>query len=227
MYRVFIKLNYLTEICTCVNEFGLLDSISQHNLGKNMRKPIKYVIFRTKWGYFGLAGTEFGLLRTFLPHSNPEKVKFELLKGLTPLDRVSLVRRSFSEGGRIEFDKIFFKEIQQQIIAYFEGACVNFSPDIPVMLDGFGRFYKSVLTACRHIRFGQTATYGELAKKSARPAAARAVGNALSKNPLPLIIPCHRVIRSDGSLGGFSAPGGLLLKGKLLVHEQNCLSAAL
>ncbi len=192
-----------------------------------MRKPIKYVIFRTKWGYFGLAGTEFGLLRAFLPHSNPEKVKFELLKGLTPLDRVSLVRRSFSEGGRIEFDKTFFKEIQQQIIAYFEGACVNFSPDIPVMLDGFGRFYKSVLTTCRHIRFGQTATYGELAQKLGRPLAARSVGNALAKNPLPLIIPCHRVIRSDGSLGGFSATGGLLLKRKLLLHEQNCLSAAL
>jgi methylated-DNA-[protein]-cysteine S-methyltransferase len=54
-----------------------------------------------------------------------------------------------------------------------------------------------------------------------------AVGNALAKNPLPLIIPCHRVIRSDGSLGGFSGLGGLFLKRKLLVHEQNCLSAAL
>ena len=245
MYRFFIKLNYLTEICTCVNEFGLLDSISQHNLGKNMRKPIKYVIFRTKWGYFGLAGIEYALCRASLLGPSPEKVKSHLLKGLSFVDRVSSIEHRVSSiehrvssikhrvssieyrASRIEFDKTFFKEIQQQIIAYFEGACVNFSPDIPVTLDGFGRFYKSVLTACRHIRFGQTATYGELAKKSARPAAARAVGNALSKNPLPLIIPCHRVIRSDGSLGGFSAPGGLLLKRKLLVHEQNCLSAAL
>jgi methylated-DNA-[protein]-cysteine S-methyltransferase len=193
-----------------------------------MEAVLKYTIFKTKWGYFGLAGTEYALYRTCLPGLSPEKLKSLLLKGLSLTNRASplgdastgwltSLRRS------IEFDKTFFKEIQQQIIAYFEGACVNFSPDIPVMLDGFGRFYKSVLTACRHIRFGQTATYGELAKRSARPAAARAVGNALSKNPLPLIIPCHRVIRSDGSLGGFSAPGGLNLKAKLLEHETKAL----
>ena len=95
------------------------------------------------------------------------------------------------------------------------------------MLDGLSPFYKSVLTACKFVRFGQTINYGELAKKAGRPSSARAVGNALARNPLPLIIPCHRVIRSDGSLGGFSALGGLSLKRKLLAHEQKCLLASL
>ncbi len=202
-----------------------------------MRKVVKYAVFKTKWGYFGLAGTEYALCRTQLPGPKPEKIKALLLKNLSAPNRVprqsrdrkgvlihehqvSLVCRSFSEGGSIEFDKTFFKTLQEQIAAYFEGACVNFSRDIPLALDGFSSFGISVLTTCRAIEFGQTITYGRLAKKSGRPNASRAVGSTLAKNPLPLLIPCHRVIRSDGKLGGFSAPGGVNLKKRLLLHEK-------
>jgi O-6-methylguanine DNA methyltransferase len=76
------------------------------------------------------------------------------------------------------------------------------------------------LSKCRYVRFGQTITYTQLAEKIGRPLAARAVGNALAKNPLPLIIPCHRIIRSDGSAGKFSTAGGSKLKRKLIKHEQ-------
>jgi methylated-DNA-[protein]-cysteine S-methyltransferase len=124
------------------------------------------------------------------------------------------------QASSIEFDKTFFKTLQEQITAYFEGNCVNFSRDIPLALDGFSSFGISVLTTCRAIGFGQTITYGRLAKKSGRPNASRAVGSTLAKNPLPLLIPCHRVIRSDGKLGGFSAPGGVSLKKRLLLHEK-------
>jgi len=189
-----------------------------------MQKPIKYAIFRTKWGYFGLAGTEDALCRTHLPEPEPEKLKSHLLKSLPLECRVSSIEYRASS---IEFDKTFFKTIQEQIVAYFDCVRVNFSPDIPLSLDGFGCFSRSVLTACRRVTFGQTITYTALAKKVSCPRAARAVGNALAANPLPLIIPCHRVICSDGSLGGFSGLGGLSLKRKLLAHEQNCLSAAL
>ena len=189
-----------------------------------MQKPIKYAIFRTKWGYFGLAGTEDALCRTHLPGPEPEKLKSHLLKSLPLECRVSSIEYRASS---IEFDKTFFKTIQEQIVAYFDCVRVNFSPDIPLSLDGFGCFFRSVLTACRRVTFAQTITYGELAKRSGRPAAARAVGNTLAKNPLPLIIPCHRVIRSDGNLGGFSGLGGLSLKRRLLAHEQNCLLATL
>jgi len=220
-----------------------------------MQKVIKYAVFKTKWGYFGLAGTEYAIYRTQLPGPKHEKIKELLLKNL-PLPnqassikhRASSIEHQVSAIGRpaesikhrvssienqvssienqvssIDFDKTFFKTLQEQIAAYFEGACVNFSRDIPLALDGFSSFGISALTTCRDIGFGQTITYGRLAKKSGRPAASRAVGSALAKNPLPLLIPCHRVIRSDGKLGGFSAPGGTTLKKKMLELEHKTL----
>lgn len=80
---------------------------------------------------------------------------------------------------------------------------------IPVDLSGQTPFHRRVQEACREIPFGQTETYGGLARKLRRPRAARAVSAAMRHNPVPLLIPCHRVIRSDGSLGGYSAPGGV------------------
>jgi O-6-methylguanine DNA methyltransferase len=202
-----------------------------------MQKSLKYMIFRTKWGYFGLSGMDNILWRTCLPLSEPEKVKLEILKSRynvalksSPVRGSNLTtgrRKKGSNGASIEYrvssikrDKNLFKALQEQIIAYFEGVCVNFSRSIPVELGGFSSFTHSVLTTCRDIKFGQTINYSTLAKKLGRSAAARAVGNALAKNPLPLIIPCHRVIRSDGVIGGFSAPGGKNLKVKLLQHEH-------
>jgi methylated-DNA-[protein]-cysteine S-methyltransferase len=172
-----------------------------------MQKVTKYAIFQTKWGYFGLAGTEYSLCRTQLPGSNPEKIKTLLLKNLPAA----------------QFDKTFCKILQEQITAYFEGDCVKFSRDIPLILNGFSSFGISVLKNCRKIEIGQTITYGKLAKKAGSPNASRAVGSTLAKNPLPLIIPCHRVLRSDGKMGGFSAPGGITFKKKLLELEGKVL----
>jgi O-6-methylguanine DNA methyltransferase len=175
-----------------------------------MQKVIKYTIFHTKWGYFGLVGTKYALCGTCLPLSEPEKVESHLLQNLSLIDRES----------SIELDKTFLRTLQKQITAYFEGECVNFNRDVPLVLDGFSSFGNSVLTACRAIEFGQTITYGQLANKSGQPNASRAVGSTLAKNPLPLIIPCHRVVRSDGKMGGFSAPGGIAFKKKMLELER-------
>jgi len=172
-----------------------------------MQKLAKYVIFRTKWGYFGLAGTESGLCRSYLPGESMDNVKTALLASLPSA----------------KLDKGFFSALQEQIIAYFDGCPVEFGREIPVALDGFTMFGASVLVACRNIRSGQTMTYCGLAKKAGRPAASRAVGSALARNPLPLIIPCHRVIRTDGGLGGFSAPGGISLKQRMLDLEHQAL----
>jgi methylated-DNA-[protein]-cysteine S-methyltransferase len=172
-----------------------------------MQKTMKYVIFQTKWGYFGLAGTDSGLYRTYLPMQERGKTESRILENLPDA----------------KFDKSYFKNLQEQIIAYFDGDSVNFGTDIHVLLNGFRGFSCRVLTACRTIKFGQTTTYAGLAEKAGRHDAGRAVGNALAKNPLPLIIPCHRVIRSDGKLGGFSAPGGISLKSRLISHEKHLL----
>ena len=173
-----------------------------------MQKVTKYTIFQTKWGYFGLAGTEYGLCRTQLPGSNPEKIKTLLLKN----DPVA------------QHDKNFCKILQQQIAAYFEGNNIKFSRDIYLNLDGLSSFSISVLKACRKIENGRMITYGQLAKKAGRPKASRAVGSVMAKNPMPLIIPCHRIIRSDGKMGGFSAPGGITLKNKMLELERQVTS---
>jgi len=171
-----------------------------------MQKMIKYTTFKTKWGYFGLAAGNNGLLRTCLPLAEPERVNSHLVQNF-PDSR---------------YDKRLFRTAQEQIIAYFEGASISFR-NIPVVLDGFSSFHSSVLSACRNIGFGRTLSYSGLAIKIGRPAAARAVGGALAKNPLPLIIPCHRIVRSDGKIGGFSAIGGKDLKAKMLKHEQVAL----
>lgn len=188
-------------------------------------KSLKYNVFKTNWGYFGLAGTEYVLFGTCLPMSGPEVVKSQLLKNLSSLKREAGTR---DLAWKIEFDRKLFTPLQETISAYFEGAIIDFDTTLPVMLNGLSSLIRLVLSACRTVKFGQVITYSALAKRIGRPTASRAVGNALSKNPLPLIIPCHRVIRSDGRLGGFSAPGGMKLKTRLLQHEHaiitNCRS---
>ena len=171
-----------------------------------MQKPAKYAIFKTKWGYFGLAGKESSLCRTYLPEPTLAGIKRRLLKDLPGS----------------EFDEDFFKKLQEQVTDYFEGACTDFN-HVPVTLEGFSVFSRNVLTACRKVKTGQTVTYSELAKRAGRPNACRAVGGAMARNPMPLIIPCHRVIRTDGQMGGFSAPDGITLKKKMLELECQTL----
>lgn len=107
-----------------------------------------------------------------------------------------------------------FQEVQAQIAAYFEGELQSF--DLPLYLTGTD-FQKSVWRALQDIPFGQTSSYGALAHRIGSPKASRAVGAANGANPLPIIIPCHRVIGSNRSLTGFG--GGLETKEFLLKHE--------
>jgi methylated-DNA-[protein]-cysteine S-methyltransferase len=204
---------------------------------------MQYVIFKTRWGYFGLAGTDGTtggstvgrvlnprdgsastdrttggsgereladgvVLRTCLPLPDRRRAEQEMLDALGPAR------------DRARFDKTLFPDLQQRIAAYFEGDPVDFSTDPAISLDGLSPWDHKVLLTCRKIPSGRTTTYGELAVRIGHPGAARAVGSALARNPIPLIIPCHRVLRTDGALGGFSAPGGLTTKQALLRHEQ-------
>lgn len=81
-------------------------------------------------------------------------------------------------------------------------------------------FYRKVWMACARIPAGRTMTYGELARKIGHPGAARAVGQALARNPFAPTVPCHRVIGADGSMTGFSAPGGVQAKRRMLEKEK-------
>ena len=105
-------------------------------------------------------------------------------------------------------------EVQRQVTQYALGKRRDF--DIELAADG-PDFHQTVWKALRDIPFGQTTSYGALAKTIGAPGAARAVGAANGANPIGLIVPCHRVIGADGSLTGYA--GGLPLKRKLLEHE--------
>ncbi len=173
-----------------------------------MMMALCYTVFRTKWGYFGLAGTQEALCRTFLPGLQRQEVEQKLMES----------RRS--TGDNFRWDKDFQRDLQERIMAYYEGDPVDFSTDPAVSLNESSAFARRVLLACRRITFGRTTTYSDLARQVSSPRAARAVGSVMAGNPIPLIIPCHRVLRTDGGLGGFSAPGGTAIKQRMLHHEQ-------
>jgi O-6-methylguanine DNA methyltransferase len=107
--------------------------------------------------------------------------------------------------------KNFIKELS----SYFEGSIVNFKPKMK-FLSGTD-FEQEVWHVLKEIPFGKTMSYKWVAEKIGNPAAVRAVGRALSKNPIPIVIPCHRVIESDGSIGGYSS--GVERKRRLLDME--------
>lgn len=163
---------------------------------------LEYVIFRTRWGYSGLVGTEKGVFRTCLPLPSRESVKNVLLLDIE----------------RPQENKSLLPGLQEKVKAYFKSSYVDFT-GIWVEFGEVDSFSKQVLKACRKISYGQTVSYGQLAELAGSPGASRAVGNILGKNQVPLIVPCHRVVRSDGAIGGFSAAGGVDLKERMLKME--------
>lgn len=137
----------------------------------------------------------------------------------TPVGGVEIA----TEGGRLKevslTDKAPTKTSRDPLVramrAFFRGERKDLS-DLPVDLSGATEFERSVYEATRRIPFGKVATYGQVAKAIGKPNAQRAVGQALGKNPIGIVIPCHRVVASNG-LGGFT--GGLRGKRKLLRFE--------
>jgi len=111
------------------------------------------------------------------------------------------------------------KNIAGMVRAFFRGRKIDFST-VPVDLSGQTSFRKRVYTELKKTGRGEVLTYRELAERINSPRSARAVGTALARNPVPLIIPCHRVVRSDGITGEFTAPGGTKLKEKMLSLER-------
>lgn len=162
---------------------------------------MNYCVFEIAWGSFGFVARNDRLIATWLPQAG---------------DR--LRRRIESSYPDAVEDACALPEFQRQVVGYFEGEVTEFT----VRLDtgDMPLFRRAVLAVCEAIPYGETVTYADLAKAVGNPAAARAAGGAMAFNPLPLVIPCHRVLRSDGSLGGFSSTGGLTLKERMLQLEK-------
>jgi methylated-DNA-[protein]-cysteine S-methyltransferase len=113
----------------------------------------------------------------------------------------------------------FAKELEDRLHAYARGEQTSLQ-DVLVDWSGLTPFQQRVLRACRRIPWGVTRTYADLASAVGSPKAARAVGGVMSRNRVPLVIPCHRVIASNGGLGGFSSRSGLKMKRRLLQLER-------
>lgn len=121
--------------------------------------------------------------------------------------------------------KAWCRPLVRRIEAYLEGQPQDFC-DVRVDPGPLTAFRARVLDCLRHVAWGHTVTYAELAVRAGFPGAARAVGNCLAANRIPLILPCHRVLGHGGRLGGFSAPGGPATKRRLLLLEGSLPAAA-
>ena len=121
---------------------------------------------------------------------------------------------------RTEHNPAALVPITEQLRLYFAGARPRF--DLPLDLSQMTPFQQSVLQTIRHIPMGSVWTYGQVAQAIGRPKASRAVGQAVGRNPVLIVIPCHRVITSQGNLGGYSGGGGLASK-KLLLRLEGAL----
>jgi methylated-DNA-[protein]-cysteine S-methyltransferase len=117
-----------------------------------------------------------------------------------------------------EFESIYTKMAAEQLFQYFHAALKLFN--LPLDLSGYSNFQQEVLRETANIPFGEVISYGELARRTGRTGAARAVGGVMACNRLPVIIPCHRVVAANGALTGYTAPGGLEMKKHLLMMEH-------
>jgi methylated-DNA-[protein]-cysteine S-methyltransferase len=157
--------------------------------------------FETKLGWVAIAGPEGKISRMNLPMPSRQAAVESIQEGN---------KREF-----VETDRDFSGEAER-IAAYFAGERVQFQCELDV--PHAGDFDRRVWAAAREIPYGEVETYGSIAERIGRPLAARAVGQALGRNPVPVLVPCHRVLRRSGGLGGFGC--GLEWKAKLLDLEK-------
>ena len=162
------------------------------------------LVFDTPIGPCGLAWGANGLIGVALPDATPEATHARLL-------------RRFPEAIGSEPPPEVL-QARDRILQLLAGQPVDLT-GIALDLGRVGNFERRLYQALRAVPAGQTVSYGELAARLGEPHGAQAVGQAMGKNPWPIIVPCHRVVGSNGKLGGFSAPGGTRTKLKILEIE--------
>jgi len=193
--------------------------------GMNGGGVIRYAVVETVWGYAGIVGRGDLLLRVVLPEADEQSVICKLA-GWTHLPTTSnsplSPKAAWAKSPSTIRDDGFLPEVQQVLRDYFLG--IYSSVPIRIGILWAGAFGQSVLKQLVRIRPGQTVTYGRLSSLAGRAGAARAVGSVMRRNPTPLLVPCHRVIRGDGHLGGYSAEGGTEVKKRLLDHERTMIA---
>lgn len=177
-----------SELTTRARDEGLLD--------------VSYRVIDSPVGSLLLAASEAGLVRVAFDIEGHDAVLSDLAARLSP-------RIMPDDGARLD-------RPARELTEYFEGRRREFS--LPVDLALASGFRRQVLDALRTVHFGERLTYSELAVRSGRERAVRAAASACATNPIPLVVPCHRIVRTDGTLGGYR--GGLPAKELLLGLER-------
>jgi methylated-DNA-[protein]-cysteine S-methyltransferase len=163
-----------------------------------------FTIFETAVGPCGIAWGERGVVGVQLPEANAQAVR-------------SRLARRFPDAAEAPPPEAVRAAIEA-ITSLLDGEPVDLS-GIPLSMDEVPEFHRRVYEVARGIPPGDTLTYGEIATRLGEPGAARAVGQALGRNPFPIVVPCHRVVAAGGRIGGFSAHGGAATKRRLLALE--------
>jgi methylated-DNA-[protein]-cysteine S-methyltransferase len=163
-----------------------------------------YRLMDTPIGPVGVAWTGRGLARLQLPERDAGATERRLLRGGSGARPGTPTREAARAIAAVE--------------RYLAGERVDLSA-IALDLDGVGEFHRRIYAVARRIEWGKTTTYGALARQAGCPDAARAVGQAMGRNPVPIVIPCHRVLAAGDRVGGFSAFGGADAKRRLLALE--------
>lgn len=175
---------------------------SKKNLNvQSLESPCYWCTFETELGWFGMLGQDGLLCRLVIGHSSDKKLRIAFSK-----ETVNAIEDDWNPALR--------KSLQQ----YAAGEEISFDSDA-LQLPTQTKFQKRVVKLTQQIQYGNTISYGQLAKRAGSPKAARAVGTVMSSNLIPILIPCHRVVGANGHLGGFSAPQGTTLKQKMLRLE--------
>ena len=166
-------------------------------------RSLHYDMFETRQGWVGILASEAGIRRTTLPEPSIEACRERLGEDID----------------RAERNPGEFMGLREKIERFLDGECVDFG-EVRIDVADASEFFRAAWEACRTIPVGETRTYGWLAAAAGRPTAPRAAGQAMARNRLPMVIPCHRVIASDGSLGGYGRGKTRLdLKTRLLEIE--------
>jgi methylated-DNA-[protein]-cysteine S-methyltransferase len=163
-----------------------------------------FTLFETAIGLCGIVWSANGICGVQLPEGDRDKTLARLKKRFP--DALETAPPPHVQG------------VIADVVALLHGERRDFAA-APLDLDGISEFNRKVYDAAKKIPPGETMTYGELAAAIGEPGAARAVGKALGENPIPVIVPCHRILAADGRTGGFSAPGGVDTKLRILTIE--------
>ncbi len=163
-----------------------------------------YCLFDTELGTCGIAWSAGGVTRLQLPEADRGATE-RRLRGRSPEPAAATPPTAIAG-------------VVARLQRYMSGENVDLAT-VELDLTGIAAFYRRIYAATRAVGWGQTATYGDLARQVATVGAARAVGQAMGRNPVPVIVPCHRILASGRGIGGFSAFGGTVTKERLLALE--------